>query len=71
MTLHDFLGMTKKEYEMFVDDESYLGWIINAHKFNKDIDSIIHDEYAVAARSDDAAKAEKLQKWLDREGLWD
>jgi len=71
LSLHEFLGMTKKEYELFVVDENYLGWIVNAHKFGKNIDSMVREELAIAARSDDAAKAKKLQQWLESEGLWD
>lgn len=69
LPLHDFLGMTKKEYMLFVEDENYLGSIITAHKSNKNVESIIRDEIAIAARSDDAAKSKKLQKWLESEGL--
>ncbi|MEJ7680123.1 MAG: hypothetical protein WKG06_20135 [Segetibacter sp.] len=61
--------MTKKEYMLFVEDENYLGSIITAHKSNKNVESIIRDEIAIAARSDDAAKSKKLQKWLESEGL--
>lgn len=71
MSLHDFLGMSKKEYMLFVEDENYLGNIITAHKFNKNVESIIRNETAIAARSDDAAKSRRLQKWLESEGLWD
>lgn len=69
--LHDYLGMTKKEYALFVEDENYLGLIVSAHKDNINIESIIRDEIAMAARSDDAAKSRRLQKWLESEGLWD
>lgn len=71
LSLHDFLGMTEKEYKLFVEDESYLGSIITAHKFDTDIASILKKEYALAARSDDPAKAIKIQKWLENEELWD
>lgn len=70
LALHDFLGMTKKEYALFVEDENYLGSIISAHKFNKSVVNIVKDQIAMAARSDDAIKAKRLQKWLENEGLW-
>jgi len=69
--LHDYLGMTKKEYALFIEDENYLGLIISAHKDNKKIESLIRNEIAMAARSDNAAKSKRLQKWLESEGLWD
>jgi hypothetical protein len=71
LQLHDFLGMSKKEYVLFVQDENYLGSIITAHKSNKSVVSIVKDQMAMAARSDDAAKTKRLQKWLENEGLWD
>ncbi len=71
LPLHDFLGMSKKEYMLFVQDENYLGIIISAHKFGKNVEFIIRDEIAMAARSDDATKSKMLQKWLENEGLWD
>ena len=69
--LHVYLGMTAKEYALFLDDEDYLGIIITAHKKGVELESLIRTEMAVAARSDDASKAKKLQKWLESEGLWD
>lgn len=69
--LHDFLGMSKQEYELFITDENYLGIIISAHKFGKNIEDIIREEISMAARSENPAKAKRLQKWLEREGLWD
>lgn len=34
-TLHEFLGMTKKEYIAWVNDDSKLKEIINSHKNGK------------------------------------
>ena len=69
LSLHEFLGMTDKEYMLFVEDENYLGSIITAHRYNKNVASIIQDEIAIAARSDNANNTIKLQKWLESEGL--
>ena len=71
LSLYDFLGMTKKEYTLFVEDENYLGKIIAAHMQGIKIELIIKDELAMAARSDNPAKSLRLQKWLESEGLWD
>ncbi len=70
LELHDYLGMTKSEYSLFVDDESYLGVIINAHMRSEDI-GVVVESLALAARSDDQAKANKLERWLKDKGLWD
>jgi len=67
--LHNFLGMTNKEYALFIEDENYLGLIISAHKDKIDIELIIRDEMAMAARSDDPSKTKRLQQWLECEGL--
>lgn len=69
--LHEYLGMSKKEYALFVEDENYLGIIISAHRNKTNIDLIIRDEMAMAARSDNPGKSKRLQQWLEREGLWE
>lgn len=71
LSLSSYLGMSKKEYALFVEDESYLATIITAHKNNQNIVSIMREHLAMAARSDDSNKAKKLQKWLENENLWD
>lgn len=69
--LYDYLGMSKKEYALFVEDENYLGIIITAHKNQTSIELIIQDEMAMAARSDNPVKSKRLQQWLESEGLWE
>jgi len=70
-SLYEFLGMSKKEYALFVEDETYLGSIITAHKNQVDIVPMMKEEFKMAARSDDAGKAKQLQKWLANEKLWE
>jgi hypothetical protein len=69
--LPEFLGMTQKEYTLFVQDEGYIPIIVTAHKTGENIVSLIQNEFALAARSDDALKSKQLQQWLDNEHLWD
>lgn len=71
LELHEFLGMTIKEYQLFMLDDNYLGIIISAHKDNKDVDDIVRDEIAMAARSDNQEKSAALKRWLESEGLWE
>jgi len=71
LSIHEFLGMTKKEYALFVEDEMYLASIVTAHKESVDIENIIQSQYSIAARSDNPAKSARLEKWLKEEGLWD
>ncbi len=69
--LHTFLGMKKKEYALYLEDEIYLASIITAQKEGVSIESIIDSQLAMAARSDNQAKSDRLKRWLKREGLWD
>jgi hypothetical protein len=71
MSLHKFLGMTKEEYALYVEDEQYLATIVTARREKSNIKLIIESQVAMAARSDDQAKSERLQRWLKNEGLWD
>jgi len=71
LPLHEFLGMTRKEYDLFVQDEKYLASIVTAHRDKKDIVKIIAEQISMAARSDDQSKSERLERWLKDEGLWD
>jgi len=71
VTLHEFLGMSKKEYALFVEDEAYLGSIISAHKNKVDIVPLMKEQLKMAARSDDPKKARQLQQWLENEKLWE
>lgn len=68
--IYTFLGMNKKEYALFVEDETYLGYIIAARKNGEDIENAIQ-KIAMAARSDDQSKSKKLETWLRNKGLWD
>ena len=70
LSLHDFLGMTKREYSLYIQDEDYLALIVTAHKENEPIEEIIQNQISMAARSDSLAKAKRLEKWLKNEGLW-
>ena len=44
LLIYEFLGITSKEYELFVRDEKYLESIVTAHKENKDIEHVLEDE---------------------------
>lgn len=70
LPIYEFLGMTKKEYALFVYDKSYLALIVTAHKDKEDINTIISSQIAMDARSDNHAKSARLEKWLKDEGLW-
>lgn len=69
--LYEYLGMTKKEYALFVEDENYLAIIVTAHKQDEPIENIIENQISIAARSDNHAKSLRLESWLKDEGLWE
>ena len=71
ITIYDFLGMSKKEYALFVEDEAYLAKIVMAHKDKISINKIMHEHIPMAARADSSLKAARLQRWLEKEGLWE
>lgn len=71
MPLYAFLGMSKREYNLFIQDETYLAWIISAHMEGKVIEDFVKNHIAMVARSDSHAKSERLQRWLQQEDLWD
>lgn len=69
--IYTFLGMKKKEYALYLEDEFYLASIITAHKEGVSIESIVNSQLAMAARSDSQEKSARLERWLKNEGLWD
>lgn len=71
--LYHFLGMTKREYSLWVADPDVLPYIINAHHFGTDVSLLLEevDTLPLAARSDGPNKALKLMRWLKSEGMWD
>jgi len=73
LPLHQFLGMTRPEYSLWVADPNVLPHIINAHKQGRDVSDILEEisSLRLAARSDGPHKAEKLMRWLRSEGLWE
>lgn len=71
-TIYDFLGMSQKEYRMWVEDDSILKYIIKAHFENKCIDYILCQEYndnlKMVARAESPNEAKLIYKWLKRTG---
>jgi hypothetical protein len=70
-TLHDFLGMTRQEYNAYLLDESALAFIVKAHREQVPFKQIAEQDYsyALAARSQGGEKISQLMQWLTKEGL--
>ncbi len=60
--LYDFLGMTRQEYRLCVEDPDMIDHIIAARVQNCSLDDVLNkiDELPMAARADSPAKAKIL-----------
>lgn len=68
--VYEFLGMTEDEYFLWVENDSYLKYIIEAHVQNREVNDIISDAYhKMVARTSSAKEAEELLKWLSERGI--
>ena len=69
-TLHDFLGMTWKEYAAWVDSPWMLPYIIAAHRQSISLEAVLDqsEEMKLAARASDAERAWALIDWLREQG---
>jgi hypothetical protein len=67
--LHEFLGMTRDEYEAWLHDASVLPHIVRARMSRTSLEAAMHehvDDMLLAARADDRTAIEALGKWLER-----
>lgn len=68
--LYRFLGMTRREYELWAEDDGYIPLIIAARRQNRDIDDYVDEveSYSMAARASGGADVKKLMEWLKVNG---
>ncbi|MFI6776669.1 hypothetical protein [Nocardia sp. NPDC050412] len=73
MTLSSYLGMTKSEYALWVEQDDALRFVIAAHRYQTPVTDLLisRNDYALAARAQDAAAAEKVLQWLVTTGRID
>ena len=74
LSLHEFLGMTRSEYHLWVEDPSYLPYIVNARVRGLELTESSEPQgaLAIAARSDRSSKIpSRLIGWLKDRGLWE
>lgn len=66
-TLHDFLGMTFSEYQMWVDDEDMLSQIVAARHDNVSVETFksAYAEMRLAARAEKSNLVKLVAKWLE------
>lgn len=59
-SLHEFLGMTRAEYSLWITDSSILPTIVSVHAQNKTIDDVL------AKCADAPRKGQELVDWLKK-----
>jgi hypothetical protein len=67
LLLHEYLGMTLDEYEVWVHDPDVLPQILIARREGRPLSEVMSDylnELPVAARADDVARVKALRAWL-------
>lgn len=72
LSIHDFLGMTHREYSLWVQDPSCLPQIVIAHRQHKEMTEIPrgHGPLPIAARSENHGVQDDLLNWLKDKGIW-
>ena len=70
--LHEFLGMTRDEYNLWVVDPDVLPFILDAHRTGENAADLIEQFSALpmAARAESSEKARELARWLKDHKLW-
>jgi len=68
--LHDYLGMTRDEYRLWVEHPESLRFIAAAHKANLPVGTVLGelDGTGVAARTGEQTEARNLLRWLEKTG---
>lgn len=70
--LHEFLGMRKMEYSLWLSNPNALPYIIKGHRNNMSVQDALKssDNFAMAARSSNSDN-QKLLDWLKERGFLD
>ena len=68
--LYKYLGLSRNEYALYVEQPFTLPFVIMAHKHNISLDDALsfQDGMALAARAKDADEAHKVTDWLRSTG---
>lgn len=65
--LNEFLGMTKEEYRLWVENDSMMKYIIIAHMENKSIGEVMSEIYEpekLVARANTTEEAKAIYEWF-------
>jgi hypothetical protein len=67
--LHEYLGMTWKEYSLWVTNPSILGVIVDARRKDSSLEDLPSQEVkALAARASSQEEAQRVMNWLKKLG---
>ena len=67
--LHEYLGMTWKEYSLWVTNPSILGVIVDARRKGSSLEDLPSQEVkALAARASSQEEAQRVMNWLKKLG---
>ena len=72
--IHTFLGMTSKEYALWIRDPDTLPYIVASRRENIPLRQIVNDNLVqtrLSARSTDGHKIRRLESWLQQQGKLD
>ena len=67
LPLHEYLGLTLDEYELWVHDPDVLPQVLIARRDSRPLPEVMNDyldDLPMAARADDAATVRALRAWL-------
>lgn len=63
--LHEHLGMSWEEYQLWSTTPSVLPLVLTARKFGTTLEEqLAQDKFAIAARASSVAEATKVEVWL-------
>ncbi len=68
--IHDYLGMTRDEYALWVEKPEALRFILFSHRYGFSLKEAITqmEDWPLAARAVDANELDAVMKWLRRTG---
>jgi hypothetical protein len=78
LPLHQYLGMTEAEYDLWLNEPDQLAHIVRARRDRLELGAVVREAIndnapgqplRVAARTDQTVKVERLKRWLEREGF--
>jgi hypothetical protein len=69
-SIEDYLGMSREDYGLFVEEPASLRFILAAHETSESVTDLLEraDDHAIAARGLDTGDARRVRDWLRETG---